>query len=275
MECTDPRRAVVRLPAPEGNKMAARSGVQRVVVFVMLVFAACASSFAQDIGSYSNRKVYSGFVEYSNDSSHMLLGYAEGRKITAFGAAFQKRMFLRNGVTGSWLAEVRPYMRETDPTMTGFALSFPQQPAYSGVINFDSPVPVDAPVNKKPQSVVLVTQNKAYSGTATYMGGTRTTYVAGFSPLGYKVSLLPHHRFQPFFTGLTGFAVSPRDVPVFNSSTFNYTFEFGAGVEIYQSHTRSCQLEYRYHHLASANFNSSINPGVDSGVMKVTYSFGR
>jgi opacity protein-like surface antigen len=76
-------------------------------------------------------------------------------------------------------------------------------------------------------------------------------------------------------TGLGGFAVSPRDIPVFNSSTFNFTFEGGAGVEIYQSHTRSCQLEYRYHHLANAGGGSTANPGIDSGVVKVTYSFGR
>ena len=54
---------------------------------------------------------------------------------------------------------------------------------------------------------------------------------------------------QPFVTGLGGFAVAPRDIPVFNSAAFNFTFEFGAGVEMFQTHTRSCQLEYRYHHL--------------------------
>ena len=45
--------------------------------------------------AYSNRKVFSGFVEYSNDSSHMLLGYAEGRKITALGASFEATEFSR------------------------------------------------------------------------------------------------------------------------------------------------------------------------------------
>jgi opacity protein-like surface antigen len=76
-------------------------------------------------------------------------------------------------------------------------------------------------------------------------------------------------------TGLSGFAVSPRDIPVFNSSWINYTFEFGAGVEMYQSHTRSVQMEYRYHHLGNASSGSVANPGIDSGVLKVSYSFGR
>jgi opacity protein-like surface antigen len=163
----------------------------------------------------------------------------------------------------------------TDPTMTGFMLKFPEQPTYSGMVTFASPVPVDKPVSSTPLNVILVTQNQAYAGTATYVGGTRSTYVSGFSPLGYKLSAFPHRHIQPFVTGLGGFAVSPRDIPVFNSSSFNYTFEFGAGVEIYQTHTRSIQMEYRYHHLANVNSGSVANPGIDSGVLKVSYSFGR
>jgi len=134
---------------------------------------------------------------------------------------------------------------------------------------------VDKPVNNTPLNVILVTQNQVYAGTATYVGGTRSTYVSGFSPLGYKLSAFPRRHIQPYVTGLSGFAVSPRDIPVFNSSSFNYTFEFGAGVEIYQSHTRSIQMEYRYHHLANISNGSVANPGIDSGVLKVSYSFGR
>jgi opacity protein-like surface antigen len=235
----------------------------------------CAASWAQDVGGYySNRRAFSGFVEYSNDSSHMLLGYADGRKISAIGAGMERRSFLSTNLSGAWVAEVRPFMIVSDPTMTGFKLEFPQQPAYSGVVSFASPVPVDKPVTSTPSSVILVTQNQIYPGTATYMGGTRSTYVSAFSPLGYKLSAFPSKRIQPFVTGLGGFAVATRDIPVFNSSAFNYTFEVGGGVEWFQTHTRSCRFEYRYHHLANAG-NTAANPGIDSGVVKVTYSFGR
>ncbi len=55
---------------------------------------ACTMAWAQDVGGYySNRMVLSGFVEYSNDSSHMLIGYADGRKISAVGASFERRSF--------------------------------------------------------------------------------------------------------------------------------------------------------------------------------------
>lgn len=240
-----------------------------------MTFTACAVTYAQDLGgAYSSPRAYTGFVEYSNDSSHMLIGYATGRKITALGLGFERRTFLMNGMTGSMIGEIRPFMTVTDPTMTGFKLEFPEQPAYSGLVKFTSPVPVDNPVTAKPLNVILVMQNQAYAGTATYTGGTRSTYVTAISPLGYKLSLLPHKRIQPFVTGLTGVAFAPRDIPVFNSSSFNFTFEVGAGIEVFQTHTRSCRMEYRYHHLSNAD-SGNVNPGIDSGVVKVTYSFGR
>ena len=237
--------------------------------------AVCPVASAQDVReTYSNHQALSGFVEYSNDSSHMLLGYAEGRKIAAVGMGFERRSFLRENLSGAWVAEIRPFMSVSDPTMKGFSLQFPQQPSYSGVVNFTAPVPVDKPVSSTPLNVMLLVQNQAYAGTATYIAGTRSTWVTAFSPLGYRLKLLPHSRVQPFVTGLGGFAVAARDIPVFNSSAFNFTFEMGAGVQVFQSHTRSCAFEYRYHHLANTG-NSAQNPGIDSGVFKATYSFGR
>src|ERR1700739_2616672 len=144
--------------------------------------------------------------------------------------------------------------------MRVFMRKFPEQPPYSGRVTFASPVPVDKPVSSTPLNVILVAQNQVYAGTATYVGGKRSTYVSGFSPLGYKLSAFPHRHIQPFVTGLGGFAVSPRDIPVFNSSSFNLTFEVGAGVEIYQTHSRSVQMEYRYHHLGNTNSGNVANP---------------
>ena len=242
---------------------------------LLLGSTACTPTWAQDVGGYySNRTVLSGFVEYSNDSSHMLIGYADGRKISAVGASFERRAFLSNDLSGSWLAEVRPLMSVSDPTLTGFALQFPQEPAYSGIVKFSSPIPVVQPVTSAPLDVILVTSNQVYAGTATYIGGMRSTYASGLSPLGYRLSALPRKRIQPFVTALGGFVAAPRDLPVFNSAAFNFTFELGGGVEVFRTHTRSCRLEYRYHHLSNGG-RGSVNPGVDSGVFKMTYSFGR
>jgi hypothetical protein len=272
-------RAAVRLTAREKDWMLPMKRLQwirKTGMCLLVGVTACAPALAQDMGGdYSNRKALSGFVEYSNDSSHMLLGYAEGRTISAVGVGLERRSFLGSHLSGAWVAEVRPFMSVTDPTMKGFKLEFPQVPAYSGVVTFTSPIPVDRPVSNAPLSVLLVSQSGVYPGTATYIGGTRSTYVSAFSPLGYKLSLAPRGRIQPFVTGLGGFAVSPRDIPLFNSAAFNYTFEFGAGVQWFQTHTRSCRFEYRYHHLANSGTSGAANPGIDSGVFKATYSFGR
>ena len=84
-----------------------------------------------------------------------------------------------------------------------------------------------------------MTSNQVYAGTATYIGGMRSTYASGLSPLGYRLSALPRKRIQPFVTGLGGFVAAPRDLPVFNSAAFNFTFELGGGVEVFRHHTRS------------------------------------
>jgi hypothetical protein len=36
-------------------------------------------------------------------------------------------------------------MTVSDPVLKGFALQFPQQPAYSGIVDFSAPIPVDSP----------------------------------------------------------------------------------------------------------------------------------
>jgi opacity protein-like surface antigen len=257
------------------QRMFLQNWIRTLCLTLLVGSSAVNAASAQDWQeTYSNRRAFTGFVEYSNSSSHMLLGYAEGRKITAIGAGMERRSFLSNNVTGSWVGEIRPFMSVNDPTMKGFSLQFPQQPAFSGMVMFKSAVPVNQPVSKTPLNVVLVTQGQEYTGTATYIAGTRTTWVTAISPVGYKLKAFPHHRLQPFVTGLGGFAISPRDIPVFNSSAFNFTFEFGAGVQVFQTHTRSMQLEYRYHHLANVG-GSAENPGIDSGVFKASYSFGR
>ena len=50
------------------------------------------------------------------------------------------------------------------------------------MVKFSTAVPVDKPVSGQPESVILVSQNQVYAGTATYLGGTRTTYMSAFSP---------------------------------------------------------------------------------------------
>jgi len=66
--------------------------------------------------SYSNRMVFQRICRVFHDSSHMLLGYADGRRSRRWGPVSKEEVFSNPTWTGSWLAEVRPYMTVTDPT---------------------------------------------------------------------------------------------------------------------------------------------------------------
>jgi putative component of toxin-antitoxin plasmid stabilization module len=45
-------------------------------------------------------------------------------------------------------------------------------------------------------------------------------------------------------------------------------------MELYRNHRHSVAIEYRIHHLSNAYIGDN-NPGVDSGIFKLTYSSSR
>jgi hypothetical protein len=98
--------------------------------------------------------------------------------------------------------------------------------------------------------------------------------MGGVKPVGFRFNFGPHSRIQPFLDSHLGFLAALRDVPVDNSSAMNFTFEFGAGLEIFREHGRSIVLEFRLHHLSNA-YAGDNNPGVDNQLVHVGYSFGK
>ena len=50
--------------------------------------------------------------------------------------------------------------------------------------------------------------------------------------------------------------------------------EFGAGLEYFLSQSRSMRFEYQVQHFSNA-YTANTNPGVDSGLFKLSYTFGR
>ncbi len=73
---------------------------------------------------------------------------------------------------------------------------------------------------------------------------------------------------------MTGFAVSPRDIPMFDSSAFNFTFSLGAGFDLFRTPTRAMRFEYRVQHLSNA-YIGTTNPGIDAQMIHLGYSWGR
>jgi hypothetical protein len=84
-----------------------------------------------------------------------------------------------------------------------------------------------------------------------------------------------HHPLQPFIIGALGYMYTSRPVPVANAEAFNFVFDFGAGLELFRSsnHKRSVSIEARYHHFSNRD-TAPANPGTDSIVYNLAYSFG-
>jgi Lipid A 3-O-deacylase (PagL) len=220
--------------------------------------------------AYSRKNTFSGFFEYSNDSSHIILGNSENRKIGAIGFQYQRRLVHRSLFDFSYTAEARPGMLESDPVLT-------QTVVQTSPVPGSSPEPSLAVVRCIRQTsapVVTVIGPTVYSYVVVDTCTRRTVVEQGFSPVGVRLSLMPRHRLQLTFSSLAGYMFSSQEVPVPNAGAFNFTFEFGGGLEWYRTRTQSVRLEYQVQHYSDKQ-TSVANPGVDSGFVKLTYAFGK
>ena len=73
--------------------------------------------------------------------------------------------------------------------------------------------------------------------------GTRWTYMASANPVGFRVNFRPKHKLQPFIDSHLGAFLAPHNEPVDGSSSFNFTFKFGAGLELYRNSGKSFAVE--------------------------------
>jgi opacity protein-like surface antigen len=101
--------------------------------------------------------------------------------------------------------------------------------------------------------------------------GSSTIYGAGLSPLGLKFNF-GQSWIQPFVSAGVGFLYFEDDVPVPDSSRFNFTPEIGLGLQFFLAPKRALTLGYKLHHMSNAH-TSGNNPGMDSHVFYVGFSF--
>jgi hypothetical protein len=233
---------------------------------VLFILSSTPICLSQALSYYSRLNTFSSYTEYSNTSSHIEWGVSRKRKLISAGGSYARRFNAPHWFNWTQHASVF-YEIEASP------FNFLQDPVAT-YTNKNAP-------NEKP--FVFIPDAACQPGiTSTVFPGetdvvtcaTRWTYMGGASPVGFRVNLLPTHKVQPFIDSHLGFLVSKRDEPVANSSSFNFAFEFGAGLEVYQHNGQSVGVEYRLHHFSNA-YLSSNNPGVDSQIVRVTYAFGK
>jgi len=234
----------------------------------------CLPAFAdaQEVGdsSFSRLNTFSIVGEYSNDSSHIFLGRAENRKIGDIGVQYQRRLAHRRAFDFSYMAELRPAVVESDPTSDGILVVTLPKPY---TINYGR-VPVRKCVQNSFAAKGFLPDGQPYSQTINLTCGRRMVVGQAFSPIGFRLNLKPRHRIQPTFSILGGYMFSTEKIPTIADGSYNFTFEVGAGFDFFRSHRRSMRLEYAVQHYSNAG-SGVTNTGVDSGLIKLSYAFGR
>ncbi len=232
--------------------------------FAIILFALAATHSAHGQGtgpsSYSRLNGFSAYALYSNTSSHIHWGVSRQRRIAGVGGTYSRRILTSHVVDWYYDLEVTPATFIQDPVLTVTT----QSSSGTSVVT--------APTDRKciAETYQLPIDNIV---TVTQTCSTRWTYTGGVSPVGLRLNFRPGHRIQPLINSHLGFLAATRDFPVFKSSAMNFTFDFGAGLEMFRDNSHSWVVEYRLHHLSNAYLGYE-NPGVDSQIVQVAYSFG-
>ena len=220
---------------------------------------------------YARRNSFGIGAAYSPDSSHILLGVSEKRKLVDFGLSYGRRVHSGPAVNWVYEAEFMP-------------VAFVGDPRLREVITETAPIPnryvfeVGRAVGCTPfqESYTFQDQNGVTHNVSLvgFCHGRQWTAGQALLPIGMRWSFLPRRKLQPEFAAHVGYMFSTRSVPVEGAGAFNFVFDFGPGIELYRSHRQSVRLEYRFHHISNHD-SASLNPGIDNGLFRLSYVFGR
>lgn len=223
--------------------------------------------------AYVRRNTFSLFGAYSGDSSHILMGVSQNRKLLEFGGAYGRKLYSNHIVNWQYNAEFLPVVQESDPTT--IVTIYQTSPDVHTVTN--PPTPQTAACKPGTENFddtyIYNGVSTTYIGTIVTTCGRRWSGGEAISPIGFQWNFLPRHKLQPFFIAHGGYMYSTKPIPTPDAGSFNFTFDFGTGVELYRSATKSIRAEYRFHHISDAN-TTNPNPGIDNGLFQLTYSFG-
>jgi hypothetical protein len=210
-------------------------------------------------------------AEYSNDSSHIILGDAVNVKLAAIGLQYQRRLIASRKLVLSYAMEFRPVILESIPTVTFTTVeTLPIPATYT-----DPPqLTTKCVASAEPFELTDPLTGVVTAGTTYTSCGRQTIYAQGLSPFGFKLNLRPRARLQPVISTYEGYIFSTQPVPSADAGSFNFDFEIGAGLEYYRSRRNSVRIEFQVQHYSNKN-TAAANPGVDNGLIKLTYSFGR
>ncbi len=221
--------------------------------------------------NYARSNSFGISIAYSPDSSHILLGVAEKRKLLDFSLSYGRRVYSSPNVNWAYEAAFSPLSFVGDPRTREIITE--TTPALDVVVYDSVPRVGCTPVQTSYSSKDL--KGVTHSGTIdTFCHGRQWTIGQTLAPIGMRWNFRPGRKLQPTFSAHVGYMYSSRPVPVPRAGGFNFTFDVGSGMELYRDRSRSLRLEYRYHHIS--NHDSAIeNPGIDNGLIQLSCVFGR
>ncbi len=247
-------------------------------LLVLAHFTIAALSQAPDANPYFARKnTFSFLGAYSNDSSHIWLGVAESRKLVDIGAGYSRRLFVNRIVNWQYSFEILPVALNSDPVLT---TNTTETIVYNNGNTTQTITQVtQAPTGKScdaPDDMTATFVYPTQTDTVVWKNTCSRRWVMGeaISPVGFQWNFMPRKKLQAIVVGHGGCMHSAQPIPTSDAGSFNFTFDIGAGFEMYRSKNRSIRAEYRYHHISNGG-TAKENPGIDNGVFQVTYSVGR
>ena len=248
-------------------------------VLLCIALSSTTSLFAQDIPqsvTFSRLNTFTLFAEYSPTSSHILLGASRQRILADLGGAYTRRLFTFWGSDLGYQVELRPVLFESDPLSLESDLYTVTYPPPQGTLTATT---TSAYATTSICTPAVTTGPFGLPGetlTRTITCGRQWTFGQSFSPLGFKYSMRTRHPLQPFLIGTLGYMYTSRPVPLADAESFNFVFDFGTGLELFNSEhrKRSVSIEARYHHFSNRD-TAPANPGTDNITYMLSYSFGR
>lgn len=243
-------------------------------LFLLVILSMSSTIWGQTpplIPYYARVQSFGVLAGYSNDSSHIVLGTAEQRRILNLGVSYSRRILLSRFVNWQYDGELLPVALESDP----LTLSVDQETSPVAGTFTDpglQPMTMCAPFTNNYSFSV---NGVIFSGADTFScSGRQWTIGEAISPVGMQWNFRPRRKVQPLIEGHGGYMYSTRAIPIEGAGSFNFTFDLGAGLEIYRSMSQSIRAEYRIHHISN-HATAPFNPGIDNGVFQVSYVFGR
>jgi hypothetical protein len=248
---------------PEGFGLR-QAALVAIVAGLVCLSGMGSSAAGQESAGFGGAWSYGASWTYSPDSSHILIGDSEQRRVWTLGGEYSHVLQQGARFRFDYEAAVMPVWEERDPTVTGTEFFVSGQP----VVTQLTPVRV---VDVTNNSVGTILTANGTIAPVYALFGTENSYGAAIAPLGARVSAMPRWRVQPTFALDLGFVFGSRALPIDDATRFNFMFAAGPGIQFFIGKRDSLRLEYVYRHMSNAGIGDQ-NPGLDQGVVRVTVS---